>query len=365
MTVLRYSERGQVLLAAMILALVLGLTCGAMVVVSVTNSTAGENNLHRAQALSIAEIGVERAKARIVAGTYDDQFAAQDRQAVESGSVQTPGEDLYGGFQLHVTETYGDVEDQYRVISMGSVGRQSRQIEVVIRRGPAEVPNFLAAINLYNPNALARFSGMPPRVCGLDTDIPTGIPFDSLKDSDCVAGSGEGPDAVGVGVHDDGSVAYIIDELGSRPERITGADGSGGEEEASVYNVAQPNPTGQVDPLAAGDIAAFAEACIDSADYFYDGGTWRTPEGEVTGEGSFGSTGTPRVVVIQNSGGGGARAAPASRASAALVRRELRHRRRSSDPRRRVERDAPEELGAVRSLRGAALSVLDRQGVHV
>ena len=280
MTVLRKSERGQVLLAAMILALVLGLTCGAMVIVSVGNSTASLNNLQRTQALTVAEVGVEFAKAKIVADTYDQQFAAQDHEAVESGIFQTPDGGSYGSYNLHVTEEYGDVEDQYRVISMGTVGLQSRQVEVVIRRGPTELPQFLAAINLYNPNALARFCGMPPRVCGLDTDIPDGIAFSSLKDSDCTPGSGDGPDVVGVGVHDDGSVTDIIDELGSNPERITGTDGAGGTEEASVYNLASPNPTGQVDTMTAADIAG------DSS-------------GNPTAEGNFGTLSQPRIVVIE------------------------------------------------------------------
>jgi hypothetical protein len=146
---------------------------------------------------------------------------------------------------------------------------------------------------------------MPPRVCGLDTNIPEGIDFGSAKDSDCVPGSGDGPDAVGVGVHDDGSVTDIIDELGDHPERITGTDGSGGEEVGSVYNIALPNPTGQVDTLTAADVAEFATQCIDAADYHYDSGTFYDSGGTPTAGGTFGSIGDPKVVVMQSASGKG------------------------------------------------------------
>jgi len=227
-----------------------------------------------------------------------------NNQAIDGGEIYRPGGGIYGSFRYHVTNRHGGVEGQYLVRSQGWVSDTRRQVEVVIRRVPAELPDFLAAITLYNPNLLANFSGTPPNVCGLDTNLPTGMAWNDAKASDCVPGSGDGPDAVGVGVHDDQSVVDIIDALGSRAARVTGTDGSGGVEEASVYNLEAPNPTGKTDPLTAVDVVNLADEFAALADYIYDGQTWCNGEGQPDASGNFGTVAAPKVVVIRNPDGG-------------------------------------------------------------
>ena len=299
----RNSQRGSALLVATIIALVLGLTCAALVIATAANSTASQNNVSRATALTVAEIGVERAKALITAKSLQPQFDTQGHQAVAEGAVLTPDGDDYGSYSLHVTENYANVDGQYRVISLGTIGRVSRQTEVVICRSPAVVPDLLGAINLYNPNSLANFSGTPPHICGLDTNIPTNIAFSSLKASDCTAGSGDGPDALGVAVHDNPSVTSIISSLGNNPSRVEGSDGSGGVSSPSVYNVMLPNPTGHIDTLSANDIVELADEYAASAEYVYDAGRWVDVKGQSV-SGNFGTMSAPKVVSIRNSGGG-------------------------------------------------------------
>jgi len=210
---------------------------------------------------------------------------------------------VYGNWRIHVTNKHGGVEDQYLVVSQGLVGGTKRQVEVVIRRTPAELPNFLAAITLYNPNMLARFCGSPPNVCGLDTNLPDGIAWSTVKASDCDPGSGDGPDAVGVGVHDDQSVVDIIDALGKKDDRVWGTDGDGGSEEASVYNITAPNPTGETDPLTAADIVDLATQWEKCAHYIYDTNTWKNSKGQIVADGHFGTTSSPKVVVIRGEPG--------------------------------------------------------------
>jgi len=292
-------HRGQVLLAVLVLCLLLGLTCASLVIISAANTTASQNSVRRASALSVAEIGIERAKANIVQDVWYQQFAAQDHQAAASAEVYTPDAQLYGSFALHVTENYGGVSGQYLVISQGTSGRATRQVNMVLRRAPVLIPDLLAAITLYNPNALASFRGTPPNVCGLDTNLPSGIPFSSVKASDCVKGSGAGPDAVGIGVHDDQSVVDIIAALGGKTSRVTGTDGRGGSQYLSVYNVTATNPTGRVDTQTATDIVEIAARYERAADYVYDGSSWFDGEGHAASDGNLGSTTDPKVVVVR------------------------------------------------------------------
>ena len=292
-------DRGQVLLAALIVALVLGITCASLVIFSAANTASSQSGLRRAEALTTAEIGVERAKMSIAEGAFASQFSSQAHQAVASGTIATGNGELYGSWSVHVTEDYGGVDEQYLIVSQGTSGPATREVNVVVRRTPAELPNFLGAITLYNPNALASFRGTPPNVCGIDTNLPTTVPFASAKASDCIRGSGDGPDAVGIGVHDDRSVADIIAALSRSTSRVTGTDGSGGSMSPSVYNVGTTNPTGQRDLLTAADIVELAETFQRVADYIYDGSRWTDGDGRPVSSGDWGSTSAPRIVVIR------------------------------------------------------------------
>ncbi len=297
-------ERGQALLAALIVALILGLICASLVVLTVANSTASESGVRRAVALTLAEIGVERAKAGIANGVFHQQFATQNHQAVDSGEGHTLEVQLYGTWAVRVIENHGGVEDQYLVISQGTSGRTTRQVNVVLRRVFPTIPNPLGAITLYNPRAMAIFDGLPPRVCGLDTNLPRGIPFAEALASDCESGSGDGPDAVGVGVHDDQSVTDIIASLGGRTGRIQGTDGEGGSEPASVYNVTGDNPTGRTDAMSAADVTELAGQCEKVGHYITDGTDWQDSDGRPVTDGNFGTTTVPRVVVLRKTRGG-------------------------------------------------------------
>jgi len=296
----KVGENGQALLVALIIALVLGLTCASLVLLTAANSTSSENGVRRAAALTLAEIGVERAKANIAKEIFQQQFAAQYHQATDSGEVHTPEAMLYGSYALRVTENHGGIEGDYLVISHGTSGRTTRQINVVLRRNPLTVPELMAAITLYNPNALGVFKGVPPNVCGMDTDLPSGIPFGSVKASDCTPGSGEGPDAVGIGVHDDESVTEIITALGNNTDRVTGVSDNGTMEDASVYNVTVENPTGRIDTLSSEDVSDFAAAVEGVADFVYDSHSWFNANGKTVSDGNFGTPEEPRIVVLRD-----------------------------------------------------------------
>ena len=58
-------QGGQALVVVLIIALVLGGICASLAILSVANATAGRNSVQRAVALTMAEIGVERAKTGI------------------------------------------------------------------------------------------------------------------------------------------------------------------------------------------------------------------------------------------------------------------------------------------------------------
>lgn len=297
-------QGGQALVAVLIIALVLGGICASLAILSVANATASRNSVQRAVALTMAEIGVERAKAGIADQTFEPQFAVQNHQATDSGEGHAPEVEFYGAYAVRVTENYGDTPGQYLVVSQGTSGTTTRGIRVVLRRIPPEMPDVLAAIMLYNESGLEIFRGVPPNVCGLDTDLPAGMPFSEARASDCVPGSGEGPDVVGIGVHDDQSVTDIISALGSNTERVEGTDGDDGTEPASVYNVTRENPTGQIDPMTVADIAALAEEYERVCDYVFDGLNWYTGDGHPVDEANFGTTEAPKVVVLRRPSGG-------------------------------------------------------------
>jgi len=297
-------EHGQALVAALIIAVVLGVTCASLVVLTLANSASSESSVRRAVALTLAEIGVEKAKPSIANGLFNQQFAAQDHQAVDTGEGSAPELQSYGRWAVRVIENHGGVEDQYLVISQGTSGRTTRQVNVVLRRVFPTIPDPLGAIMLYNPEAMGNFDGVPPRVCGLDTNLPPGIPFGEAKASDCEPGSGDGPDAVGVAAHDDQSVVDIIAALGKKTSRVTGTDGSGGSEPASVYNVTGENPTGRTDAMTAPQVTELAIQCEKVGHYITDGINWQDSDGRPVTDGNFGTTTTPRVVVMRKTGGG-------------------------------------------------------------
>jgi len=285
----RRRNRGSVLLVALIIALVLGITCASVVIFSAANTASSQQALRRTEALTSAEIGIERAKAAIAEGTYAAQFTSQQHQAVESGTITAPSGLTYGDYAVYVMENYGNVPEQYLITTQGSVGTSTREVSVIVRRAPAQVPNFLGAITFYNPNGLANFSGRPSYVSGLDTDLP--LPFNTAKYSDCSEGSGAGPNAVGIAVHDDSSVASIISAFSKNLSAVVGTDGTAhGISYPSVYNVAVSNPTNQTDTLQASDIVALANAIADSPD--------RCIETNASNQ-TLGTTSAPIIVVIR------------------------------------------------------------------
>jgi hypothetical protein len=300
-----------VLLVALIIALVLGFTCASMVIFSAANATSSQQVLRRAQALTSAEIGVERAKAAIAQGFYAAQFlnvvsipqpvpGGPDHLhvAVDSGTVTASNGNTYGNYSVYVEQNLGDLQEQYLIKAQGSVGTSTREVSVVVRRPPAQLPNLLGAITFYNPNGLANFSGRPSYVSGLDTNLP--LPFNTAKYSDCVEGSGAGPNAVGVAVHDDSSVASIISAFSKNLSAVVGTDGtSDGRSFPSVYNVAVSNPTNQTDTLQASDIVALANAIAASPDCVYNGSQWVNGSGSPISGGNWGTTSAPTIVVIR------------------------------------------------------------------
>ena len=93
-------DHGQVLLAALIIVVVLGVTCASLVILTVANSTSSENGVRRAAALTLAEIGVERAKANIVKGIFPQQFATQQHQATDSADDRCTSRRTTAGLRM-------------------------------------------------------------------------------------------------------------------------------------------------------------------------------------------------------------------------------------------------------------------------
>ena len=302
----RTAQHGAALVATLIVLLILGVTAGSLSMMCVGNSIAVDHSVRRAVALTIAEIGVERAKTRIATGAFDEQFVSS-QQAVDAGTVYASNNDVYGSYAVHVTAGHGGVDGDYLVVSQGTSGRTTRQVSVVLRRTPPALPDASAAITLYNPTPAAAFRGLPPLVCGLDTAIPTAVEFSSLRANQCVPGSGDGPHAVGVGVHDDLSAVTIVDALGRATSRVTGVGPDGGTESASVYNVGVGNPSGRVDTLLAGDVADLVRDYESVADTVYDpAGDDEVPRerNALSHTPDLGTLDEPRVVVLRDSSGG-------------------------------------------------------------
>ncbi len=84
------NDRGSILLAALIIALVLGITCASLVIFTAANTAASQYGLRRAEALTCAEIGVERAKMSIAEGAFASQFSSQSGQAIATWLSPTP-----------------------------------------------------------------------------------------------------------------------------------------------------------------------------------------------------------------------------------------------------------------------------------
>lgn len=291
-------KRGSVLLIVIVMCFLLAEIGLSLTIATVAENNAGADAIKRAIAISVAESGVERVKIMMDNHDFDYQFASQNNQATFAEDIYTPGGELYGRYAVRVVNEYAGVANQYLVVSQGTISSSTREVQVVLQKLPAELPDTLGAINLYNPNGLANFCGLPPNISGLDTNLPEGIDFSSVKASDCVPGSGDGPDAVGIAVHDDESVDDIIDELGRRTANVVGTDGAGGSEEASVYNVTAENPTGQIDDLTADDIVEIADNYAKMADYVYDGSHWRDGDGGLSTPTDLGTTANPKVILL-------------------------------------------------------------------
>ena len=291
------SQRGAVMLIALIICLLLGMTAASVCMLTAANSVSSVNMHKRAIALTLAEIGVERVKANIARGDFDSQFDTQDDTAVGADNVYAPDGTVYGSYEARVIRNYGGVTEQYLVVSHGIIADTTRRVRVVLRRDPPEVPDTSSAITLYNPTGLAAFRGMPPLVCGLDTDIPSGIDFASVKTSDCVPGSGDGPDAVGIGTHEDTSVVAILCALGTNADRVTGASSDGSAAPGSVHNVSTTNPSGRVDALSADDISKLVGQYELVADEIY------SVSDSLATQPDLGTVSDPRVVVVRDTSG--------------------------------------------------------------
>ena len=291
------------MVATLILVLVLAMLAGSMSMIAVGNSVAVQGSLSYAAALTVTEIGVERAKAAIVSGALDEQFAAEGHQASESGTIYTPTHEVYGSFAYHVTANHAGIAGDYLIVSQGTAGQNTRQISVVLRHAAPEVPNASAAVTLYNPTRLASFTVTPPVVCGLDTAIPTKDEFSSLKASKLDPGSGDGPHAVGIGVHDDDSVVNIVSALGKKISHVTGVAENGDTESASVYNVGAGNPSRRIDVLNAADVAELIEEYEAVADTVYDPSSQSNVRMSLNDGPDLGTREEPRVVVLRSTSG--------------------------------------------------------------
>jgi|GEM_PF-3379762 len=296
-------QRGQALLILLILLLSMGVLAASLTLVTANNAISSRDGMTRAVALSTADIAIERVKGNIARGELDTQFSTQSNYALVDGDVYTLAGHYYGGYKARVTKNYGNREGQYLVVSQGTLGTVTRQVNIVLRRNPPQLPNLAAAIPFYGANAASVFHGLPSNISGLDTNLPSVVGFATAKASDCVAGSGLGPDVIGIGVHDNISVTETISALGTKTSRVTGTDGNGGLQTASVYNVAQANPSGLTDQLTATDIANLAQQYAGLADYVHDSDGWLDRSGDRVDDGSFGTVDQPRVVVLRASAG--------------------------------------------------------------
>ncbi|MFH0963023.1 MAG: hypothetical protein V2A58_03325 [Planctomycetota bacterium] len=197
--------------------------------------------------------------------------------------------------------------------SVATYSNVTRRIRATVRKSTGSVPNVYGAITLYNPldangnvipGSTVNFSGSPPRVTGNDTNIPTGIPFASLKASDATIGSGAGPDVLGVAVHDDVSVANIISQLGKKTDRVDGVNPTGLDPEAlenvlmngggtiGIKSVASVNA---FDPMNANDIYGLAQTYSSYASpaNVYTNSNW--PSGSAT----MGTLTAPQITVLK------------------------------------------------------------------
>ena len=212
----------------------------ALLYVSASHSRKTQGSFALTRALLAAETGIERKLAvlntsNVLGGEGLGDLSGEHRGAefeVTTVAWWLDGED---------NDSNGDVDDadeeNYMTLEgIARVARVERRVRTTVLKGTMEFPDVYGAVTLYNPEdvngdvipgAIANFSGTPPRISGQDSALPPGIDLADLRDSDVVVGSGTGNEVVGVAVHDDQSVADILNELGNKDDRVDGVDATG------------------------------------------------------------------------------------------------------------------------------------------
>jgi hypothetical protein len=310
------NERGAAMVFTVVLILVMSALTVSIVIVVAADSNSIERNVHLTRALYIAEAGLERKIAQMNNQNNYSMEAAFGNGYYEVNVVDwsTDGvdNDLNGAVDDETENHY------YTLTSFGFINERSRKIETIVKRIIGEMPETHGAIQLYNPidpntgepvpGTLANFSGnIPPRVTGQDSNIPDGIPFIDMKDSDVVTGDGPGGTVLGVTTNDDQSVVDLIQELGRYPDRVDGLDLNlyGDDLEGYFENPPEDPAVGNsnianissFDPLTAIGVQQLADefATYASAEYTYNATNYPTGESGIT----MGTLDWPVVTLIE------------------------------------------------------------------
>jgi hypothetical protein len=286
----------------------------SIVVVVAANTNSVETNVHLTRALYIAEAGLERKiaqmnndnnddmKGEFAGGAYVVDVTDWEADGVDNnsdGTVDDPGEANY-----------------FTITSFAVINTRERKIETIVKLVEGEIPGIYGAIQLYNPvdpntgepvpGTLANFSGnTPPRVSGLDTDIPDGIDFGDVRASDATIGDGPGGVVLGVTTNDDQSVVDITQEISRNPDRVDGLDvGQYGDDLAGYFDNPPEDPTAaggciantsSFDPLTAIGVQLLADEYKTYATPEYTFTASDYPTGDVT----IGTVDDPVVTVIE------------------------------------------------------------------
>ena len=318
---LYYRRKGVALFGVLCLTIVFAGIGISLLLLSVANSDKTQTSYKLTRALMCAETGLEQQlsvlnDSDVIAGEGLDDLTGGHHGAtftVATTAWWMDGEDNDGNGWVD-----DEVEDNYFTLeSVGVVGNIARRVRATVRKGRLGFPDVYGAITLYNPmdengdvipGAIANFSGNPPRVSGRDSDLPVLVDFDEVRASDVVIGSGEGPDVLGVAVHDDQSVVDVSSELGNKEDRVDGVDPTGIDDtaledllvngggqigDASVAN------TNSFDPLNANDIYSLAQelGAYASGENVHDETNW--PDGGST----LGTVDAPQITVLRPSDG--------------------------------------------------------------
>ena len=316
-----YRRKGVALFGVLCLIIVFAGIAISLLLLSVANSDKTQTSYKLTRALMCAETGTEQQlsvlnDSDVLAGEGLDELTGGHHGGVFTVTTTawwTDGEDNDGNGWID-----DEVEENYFTIeSVGVVGNVARRVRAAVRKGSLGFPDVYGAITLYNPvdengdvipGAIANFSGTPPRVSGQDSDLPVLVDFDEVRASDIVIGSGEGPDVLGVAVHDDQSVADISGELGKKEDRVDGVDPTGLDDEAledvlvngggQIGEASVANING-FDPLNANDIYGLAQelGAYARAENVYDETNWPT------GGSALGSVDAPQITVLKPSDG--------------------------------------------------------------